>query len=81
MGVSDVGGRARRAATASSTIASVREPMVRVAILAPKDYVGTIMELCQSRRGSLLGMEYLGERVELRYAMPLAKSSSTFSTT
>ena len=54
-------------------IMSVREPMVRVAILAPKDYVGTIMELCQSRRGSLLGMEYLGERVELRYAMPLGE--------
>ncbi|GAA1790106.1 translation elongation factor 4 [Leucobacter iarius] len=54
-------------------IASVREPMVRVAILAPKDYVGTIMELCQSRRGSLLGMEYLGERVELRYSMPLGE--------
>lgn len=54
-------------------IASVREPVVRVAILAPKDYVGTIMELCQSRRGSLLGMEYLGERVELRYSMPLGE--------
>ncbi len=54
-------------------IGSVREPMVRTAILAPKDYVGTIMELCQSRRGSLLGMEYLGERVELRYAMPLGE--------
>ena len=54
-------------------IASVREPMVRVAILAPKDYVGTIMELCQSRRGTLMGMEYLGERVELRYAMPLGE--------
>ncbi|WP_217132029.1 translation elongation factor 4 [Leucobacter chinensis] len=54
-------------------IMSVREPMVRVAILAPKDYVGAIMELCQSRRGSLLGMEYLGERVELRYAMPLGE--------
>ncbi|UBH05951.1 elongation factor 4 [Leucobacter sp. Psy1] len=54
-------------------IASVREPMVRTAILVPKDYVGTIMDLCQSRRGSLLGMEYLGERVELRYAMPLGE--------
>ena len=49
-------------------IASVTEPMVKAAILAPKDYVGTIMELCQSRRGTLLGMEYLGEdRVEIRY--------------
>ncbi len=51
----------------------VREPMVRAAILAPKDYVGTIMELCQSRRGSLLGMEYLGERVELRYNIPMGE--------
>jgi len=48
--------------------------MVKAAILAPKDYVGTIMELCQSRRGTLLGMEYLGEdRVEIRYNMPLGE--------
>ena len=55
-------------------IIEVREPMVRAAILAPKDYVGAIMELCQQRRGSLLGMEYLGEdRVEIRYQMPLGE--------
>lgn len=55
-------------------IAEVREPIVKAAILAPKDYVGTIMELCQSRRGTLLGMEYLGEdRVEIRYNMPLGE--------
>ena len=55
-------------------IASVTEPMVKAAILAPKDYVGTIMELCQSRRGTLLGMEYFGEdRVEIRYTMPLGE--------
>ncbi|NQX14583.1 translation elongation factor 4 [Rathayibacter sp. VKM Ac-2857] len=55
-------------------IASVTEPIVRAAILAPKDYVGTIMELCQSRRGTLIGMEYLGEdRVEIRYHMPLGE--------
>ncbi|KTR06397.1 translation elongation factor 4 [Curtobacterium luteum] len=55
-------------------IVEVREPMVRAAILAPKDYVGAIMELCQSRRGSLLGMEYLGEdRVEIRYEIPLGE--------
>ncbi|PCN47221.1 elongation factor 4 [Curtobacterium sp. 'Ferrero'] len=58
----------------SGRIVEVREPMVRAAILAPKDYVGAIMELCQSRRGSLLGMEYLGEdRVELRYQIPLGE--------
>ncbi|GEP25499.1 MULTISPECIES: translation elongation factor 4 [Cryobacterium] len=55
-------------------IAKVLEPMVKAAILAPKDYVGVIMELCQSRRGTLLGMEYLGEdRVEIRYSMPLGE--------
>ena len=55
-------------------VASVSEPVVKVAILTPKDYVGTVMELCQSRRGSLLGMDYLSEdRVELRYSMPLGE--------
>ncbi|MCK3768992.1 translation elongation factor 4 [Microbacterium aerolatum] len=55
-------------------VASVAEPMVKTAILLPKDYVGTVMELCQSRRGALLGMEYFSEeRVELRYRMPLGE--------
>ncbi|MFF2485171.1 translation elongation factor 4 [Microbacterium sp. NPDC058062] len=55
-------------------VAEVSEPVVKVGILLPKDYVGTVMELCQSRRGSLLGMEYLSEdRVELRYHMPLGE--------
>jgi GTP-binding protein LepA len=55
-------------------ISSVFEPIVKTAILTPKDFVGTVMELCQSRRGTLLGMEYLSEdRVELRYTMPLGE--------
>jgi len=55
-------------------VASVTEPMVKAAILLPKDYVGTVMELCQGRRGTLLGMEYFSEeRVELRYNMPLGE--------
>jgi len=55
-------------------IESVREPIVRAAILAPKDYVGTIMELCQSRRGTLIGMDYLSEdRVEIKYQIPLGE--------
>ena len=55
-------------------IGSVSEPMVKTAILLPKDYVGTVMELCQTRRGALLGMEYFSEeRVELRYMMPLGE--------
>jgi GTP-binding protein LepA len=55
-------------------IAAVSEPVVQTSILVPKDYVGTVMELCQSRRGSLLGMDYLSEeRVELKYTMPLGE--------
>ncbi|GAA2257934.1 MULTISPECIES: translation elongation factor 4 [Kitasatospora] len=55
-------------------IAEVFEPVVRGTILAPNEFVGAIMELCQSRRGSLQGMDYLSEdRVELRYTLPLAE--------
>jgi GTP-binding protein LepA len=55
-------------------IGQVFEPVVRATVLAPADYIGTIMELCQSRRGALLGMEYLSaDRVEIRYTMPLGE--------
>ncbi|MGA8456602.1 MAG: translation elongation factor 4 [Streptosporangiaceae bacterium] len=55
-------------------IGKVFEPMVRATVLAPSDYIGTIMELCQGRRGALLGMDYLSaDRVEIRYTMPLGE--------
>jgi len=55
-------------------IGQIFEPVVRATLLAPSDYIGAIMELCQSRRGVLLGMEYLSaDRVEIRYTMPLAE--------
>lgn len=55
-------------------IKEVREPIVRAGILAPSDFIGAIMELCQQRRGTLLGMDYLSpERVEMRYTLPLAE--------
>ena len=55
-------------------VAQVFEPVVRATVLAPAEYIGTIMELCQGRRGTLLGMDYLStERVEIRYMMPLAE--------
>jgi GTP-binding protein LepA len=58
----------------SGTVARVFEPVVRATVLAPTEYIGAIMELCQSRRGALMGMEYLSaERVEIRYTMPLAE--------
>jgi GTP-binding protein LepA len=55
-------------------VAEIYEPIVKVTILAPSEFIGAIMELCQSRRGQLGGMDYLSEsRVELRYTMPLAE--------
>ncbi|HEU0128727.1 MAG TPA: translation elongation factor 4, partial [Pseudonocardiaceae bacterium] len=55
-------------------IAEVFEPIVRATILTPSDFIGVIMDLCQTRRGSLQGMDYLSEdRVELRYVLPLAE--------
>jgi GTP-binding protein LepA len=52
----------------------VHEPMVRATLIAPSEFVGAIMELCQSRRGNMQGMDYLSEdRVELRYTLPLAE--------
>jgi GTP-binding protein LepA len=55
-------------------IAEVYEPVVRATVLAPTEFIGAIMELCQNRRGSLLGMDYLSEdRVEIRYTLPLAE--------
>nr|WP_099193637.1 MULTISPECIES: translation elongation factor 4 [Mycobacterium] len=57
-----------------SKIRTVYEPVVKTTIIAPSEFIGTIMELCQSRRGELGGMDYLSpERVELRYAMPLGE--------
>lgn len=58
----------------SGKILSVEEPIVRSTILAPSEFIGAIMELCQQRRGVLLGMDYLSEdRVEIRYTLPLAE--------
>jgi GTP-binding protein LepA len=55
-------------------ISEIHEPVVKSMIIAPSDYVGAIMELCQTRRGTLMGMDYLSEtRVELRYTLPLAE--------
>ncbi|MFJ9035858.1 translation elongation factor 4 [Streptomyces sp. NPDC102406] len=55
-------------------IGEVYEPVVRATVLAPSEFIGAIMELCQTRRGVLLGMDYLSEdRVEIRYTLPLAE--------
>ena len=55
-------------------IKKILEPMVRATLLLPKDYTGTVMELCQTRRGTMIDMQYIGEdRVQLRYTLPLAE--------
>ncbi|HJP76853.1 MAG TPA: translation elongation factor 4, partial [Pseudonocardiaceae bacterium] len=55
-------------------MAEVFEPIVKVTVISPSEFVGAIMELCQARRGQLGGMDYLSDtRVELRYTMPLAE--------
>ena len=55
-------------------VAETWEPVVSSMILLPAEYVGTVMELCQARRGQMKAMDYLSEdRVELRYTLPLAE--------
>lgn len=55
-----------------SEIDHIEEPIVKADIMIPKEYVGAIMELCQGRRGTMLGMEYITrDRVDLHYEMPL----------
>ena len=58
----------------TNTVESIEEPYVTVTVLTPTEYVGSVIELCQGRRGEQTRMEYLSEdRVELVYAMPLAE--------
>jgi len=55
-------------------VAEVYEPVVRATVLTPAEFIGTVMELCQQRRGAQIGMDYLSEdRVELIYTLPLAE--------
>ena len=55
-------------------IDKVFEPVVRATVLSPAEYIGAIMELCQSRRGQLQGMDYLSDdRVEIRYTLPMGE--------
>jgi GTP-binding protein LepA len=56
------------------TIEQIREPFITASIIAPKEFVGAVMELCQERRGVHSGMHYLSpERVQMNYELPLAE--------
>jgi GTP-binding protein LepA len=55
-------------------VEAIEEPVVRATLIVPAEYTGTVMDLCQSRRGELERMEYLSpERLELEYTIPLAE--------
>ncbi|MPY95120.1 MAG: elongation factor 4 [Acidimicrobiia bacterium] len=59
---------------AQAEIEAIAEPYLDVTILSPSDYTGTLMELCQARRGEMRKLEYLSpERIELCYQIPLAE--------
>ena len=61
------------------TVETIEEPMLRVSVLTPANYTGTVMELCQGSRGTMIRMEYLSpERVELHYEIPLAEVVTNF---
>jgi GTP-binding protein LepA len=56
------------------TIETIEEPYIRATVIAPSDYVGPVMELCQARRGTHVDMHYLSpKRVQIRYDLPLAE--------
>ncbi|MFZ4431977.1 MAG: translation elongation factor 4 [Microthrixaceae bacterium] len=58
----------------SPSIDHIREPYLKCSIITPTEYVGTLMDLCQTRRGEMDGMDYISpERVDLRYRLPLAE--------
>jgi GTP-binding protein LepA len=58
----------------ANRLASLEEPVIRASIVTPSEHTGTVMELCQSRRGELVRMDYLSpERLELVYRLPLAE--------
>ena len=60
-------------------VEAIAEPTLKVSIITPSSYTGTVMELCQARRGEMTHMEYLSpERIELRYDIPLAEVVTDF---
>ena len=64
---------------AATEIEGIEEPMFQVTVLTPTEYTGTVMDLCQTRRGEMDRMDYLSpERVELRYRLPLAEVVTDF---
>jgi GTP-binding protein LepA len=58
---------------ADNSVAEVREPIIEASILVPQDHVGAVIGLCQEKRGTQMGMQYLGGQVAIRYELPLSE--------
>ena len=56
-----------------NTIDEIREPIIRANILTPPDYVGNVITLCEEKRGSQVGITYLGSQVQVSYELPMAE--------
>jgi GTP-binding protein LepA len=54
-------------------IAEIREPIIRANILTPPDYVGSVIKLCEEKRGSQVGIQYLASQVQISYELPMAE--------
>ena len=55
-------------------IKEVREPYIKANIFVPSEYIGSVMELCQNKRGNYIGMDYINEtRVNIHYELPLSE--------
>jgi GTP-binding protein LepA len=57
----------------TTLVQEIREPIIRANILTPPDYVGSVIKLCEEKRGSQIGIQYLGSQVQISYEMPMAE--------
>ncbi|TWI03501.1 GTP-binding protein LepA [Luteimonas cucumeris] len=54
-------------------VQEIREPIIRANILTPPDYVGNVITLCEEKRGSQIGIQYMGSQVQISYELPMAE--------
>jgi GTP-binding protein LepA len=57
----------------ANLVEEIREPIIRANILTPPDYVGNVITLCEEKRGSQIGIQYLGSQVQISYELPMAE--------
>jgi len=57
----------------ANLVDEIREPIIRANILTPPDYIGNIITLCEEKRGSQIGITYMGSQVQVAYELPMAE--------